>query len=88
MSIDPKKWTTRTQEAIAAAGDLARGNGNPEVTPDHVMVAVMSQTDTIVQPLVKKLGMAPGMLRGRAEEAVGKLPRVQGGDVPRMNREL
>jgi len=88
MAIDPKKWTTRTQEAIAAAGDLARGNGNPEVTPDHVMVAVMSQTDTIVPPLVKKLGMAPGMLRDRAEEAVGKLSRVQGGDVPRMNREL
>jgi len=88
MAIDPKRWTTRTQEVIAASGDLARDNGNPEVTPDHVMVAVMSQTDTIVPPLVKKLGMAPGMLRDRAEEVVRKLPRVQGGDVPRMNREL
>jgi ATP-dependent Clp protease ATP-binding subunit ClpB len=52
------------------------------------MVAVMSQDDTIVPPLVKKLGMAPGMLRDRAAEAVDKLARTSGGDEPRMNREL
>ena len=88
MAIDPKKWTTRTQEAVAAAGELARTSGNPEVTPDHVMVAVMSQTDTIVPALVNKLGMAPGMLRAKAEEVVSKLPKVTGGSEPRMNREL
>ena len=31
MAIDPKKWTTKTTEAIAAAGDQTRANGNPEV---------------------------------------------------------
>ena len=35
MALDPKKWTTKTQEAVAAAGDTARSMGNPEVTPDH-----------------------------------------------------
>ena len=88
MAIDPKKWTTRTQEAIAAAGDSARANGNPEVTPDHVMVALMSQDDTIVPALVKKLGMAPGMLRDRSAEVVEKLARTSGGNEARMNREL
>ncbi len=88
MAIDPKKWTTRTQEAVAAASDSARARGNPEVTPDHVMIALMSQDDTIVAPLMKKLGMATGMLRDRASEAVDKLARTTGGDEPRMSREL
>ncbi|MFZ9445454.1 MAG: Clp protease N-terminal domain-containing protein, partial [Ilumatobacteraceae bacterium] len=88
MAIDPKKWTTRTQEAVAAAGESARANGNPEVTPDHVMVALLDQTDTVIPATLKALGIASGMLRGRAFEAVEKLPKVQGGQEPRMNREL
>jgi ATP-dependent Clp protease ATP-binding subunit ClpB len=88
MAIDPKKWTTRTQEAIAAASDTARSFGNPEVTVDHVLKAVVSQTDTIVHPLLKQLGIAAGMLRNQADENIAKLPRTQGGAEARMNREL
>ena len=88
MAIDPKKWTTRTQEAIAAAGGAARTNGNPEVTPDHVLMAILDQPDTVVPKTLGALGIAPGMLRDRAFQAVEKLPRVQGGEEPRMNREL
>ena len=88
MSIDPKKWTTKTTEAIGAAGDVARSLGNPEVTPDHLMSQVMAQSDTVVPAFMQKLGIAPGMLRTRADEAVNSLPRTQGGAEPRMNREL
>lgn len=88
MAIDPKKWTTKTNEAIGAAGDLARQYGNPEVTPDHVMVALTSQEGTIITSLLQKLGIASGMLRSKAEEAVHSLPRAQGGAEARMNREL
>ena len=88
MAIDPKKWTTKTQEAIAAAGDDARSHGNPEVTVDHVMKAITGQPETIVPSLLQKIGVAPGMLRDQAAERVAKLPRTQGGAEPRMNREL
>jgi len=88
MALDPKKWTTKTQEAVAAAGDTARSMGNPEVTPDHVMVALLAQPETVVTPVLTKLGIAPGMLRERSDEAIKKLPRTTGGDEPRMNREL
>ena len=88
MAIDPKKWTTRTQEAIGAAGGAARSNGNPEVTPDHLMMAILDQQDTVVPKTLAALGIAVGMLRDRAFQAVEKLPRVQGGEEPRMNREL
>jgi len=88
MAIDPKKWTTRTQEAIAAASDSARTLGNPEVTVDHVLSAVVGQTDTIVPAFLQKLGIAPGMVQSKADEVVVKLPRATGGAEPRMNREL
>jgi len=86
MAIDPKKWTTKTNEAIGAAGNLARQYGNPEVTPDHVMFAVTSQDDTIVSTFLQKLGIAAGMLRAKAEEAVLALPRTQGGQALREVR--
>ncbi len=88
MAIDPKKWTTRTQEAIAAASDSARSLGNPEVTVDHVLSAVVGQTDTIVPAFLQKLGIAPGMVQSKADDVVVKLPRATGGAEPRMNREL
>ena len=88
MAIDPKKWTTKTTEAIAAAGDQTRAYGNPEVTADHVLRALVSQTDTIVPSLLQKLGIAPGMLRSKADDAIASLPRATGGAEPRMNREL
>ena len=88
MAIDPKRWTTRTQEAIAAASDSARTLGNPEVTVDHVLSAVAGQTDTVVPAFLQKLGIAPGMVQSKADEVVAKLPRATGGAEPRMNREL
>ena len=64
MAIDPKKWTTRTQEAIAAASDSARTLGNPEVTVDHVLSAVAGQTDTVVPAFLQKLGIRHGAIKG------------------------
>jgi ATP-dependent Clp protease ATP-binding subunit ClpB len=88
MAIDPKKWTTKTQEAIAAAGDAARFQGHPEVTVDHVLVALMNQPETIIPAFLAKLGVAPGMLRAKGEENLSRLPRAEGGQEPRMTREL
>ena len=88
MALDPKKWTAKTQEAFSAAIDQAKGLSNPELTPDHVMAALMRQDETIVPAVVQKLGLAPLMLRNRADEAVAKLPRAYGGGEPRLSREL
>jgi ATP-dependent Clp protease ATP-binding subunit ClpB len=88
MAFDPKKWTLKTNEAMAAAIDSARANNNPELTPDHVMAALARQDDTITPAVLAKLGLAPLMVRNKADEAVAKLPKAYGGDEPRMSREL
>ena len=88
MAIDPKKWTAKTQEAVAATLDDARGRSNPAITPDHLMSALLRQDGTIVPGILQKLGVAPLMLRNKADEAVSKLPHAYGSEEPRMNREL
>lgn len=88
MSLDPKTWTVKTQEAIAAAIASAKSKSNPELTVDHLLMAVVDTEGTVVTPVLAKLGQSPGMVRDRAQEAVDRLPRAQGGDEPRMNREL
>ena len=88
MAVDPKKWTLKTQEAFAAAIDQAKSLSNPELTPDHLLGAMMRQDGTIVPAVLAKLGQAPLMVRNRADEAVQKLPKAYGGDEPRMNKEL
>jgi ATP-dependent Clp protease ATP-binding subunit ClpB len=88
MAIDPKKWTIKTQEAVAAAIDQARALSNPELTADHLMAALARQDDTLTPAVLQALGLAPLMVRNKADEAVAKLPKAYGGDEPRMNREL
>jgi ATP-dependent Clp protease ATP-binding subunit ClpB len=88
MAIDPKKWTIKTQEAVGAAVDQARALNNPELTPDHLLAALARQDDTLTPAVLQKLGLAPLMVRNKADEAVARLPKAYGGDDPRMNRDL
>ncbi|MSO59623.1 MAG: ATP-dependent chaperone ClpB [Ilumatobacteraceae bacterium] len=88
MTLNPKKWTTRAQEAVAAAVELAKFAGNPEVTSDHLLRCLLDQQDTVVPAMLQKLGLASGMVRDKADDAIRKLVRTQGGSEPRMSGEL
>ncbi len=88
MALDPKKWTTKTQEAVAAAVDSARQRENPQITPDHLLAALAEQEGTVAIALLSKLGQPPQMVRNRAIAIIDKLPRAHGGDEPRMDRDL
>jgi ATP-dependent Clp protease ATP-binding subunit ClpB len=88
MALDPNTWTQKTQQAVSTALEQARTASNPEVTPDHVLASLFRQDDSIVLPVVQLLGLAPLMLRNRADEAVAKLPKAYGGAEPRFHREL
>ncbi len=79
MALDPNRWTLKTQEAFNAAAEAARSRNNPEVTPDHLVLAMLAQVDTVALPVLAKVGLAPLALRNRAEEALAKLPRGYSG---------
>ena len=67
--MDFNKLTIRSQEAVTAAQELARRRGNPEVTPDHLLTALLDQ----------ELFAGWQGLRPEAERRLEALPAVQGG---------
>jgi ATP-dependent Clp protease ATP-binding subunit ClpB len=67
--MDFQKLTIKSQEAVAAAQDIARRRGNPEITPDHLLLALLDQD----------LFADWQQLRPDAERRVDALPSVQGG---------
>ena len=87
MSLDPNAWTLKTQEAVDAAARSARSNANPEVTPDHLLAALIRQPDGLILPLVRKVGLDPVSVRNAADDAVAALPRAHGGDT-RFGKEF
>ncbi|HXH57519.1 ATP-dependent Clp protease ATP-binding subunit [Iamia sp.] len=87
MALDPNRWTLKTQEAVQAATEAARSASNPEVTPDHLLMALLGQSEGIVLPVLTKVGLAPLPLRNATGERLAKLPRAYGSEV-RMSREL
>src|SRR5947208_10368876 len=86
MPIDPNRWTIKTQEAFQAAVDAARARSHPEVTPDHLLAALLGQDSGVVLPVLERLGIAPLTLRNRADEALAKLPKAYGGAEPQLAR--
>src|SRR5207248_8531706 len=74
--MDFNRLTLKSQEAIAAAQELARRRGNPEVTPEHLLVALLEQE--LARTLVERTGYDPSEVRAEVEQRVTRLPAVQG----------
>ncbi|MFP4513332.1 MAG: ATP-dependent Clp protease ATP-binding subunit [Acidimicrobiales bacterium] len=87
MSLDPNRWTLKTQEAVNAAINAARSNSNPEVTPEHLLVALLQQEEGVVMPILSKVGKAPLSVRNQANDAVAKLPKAYGSEA-RISRSF
>jgi len=88
MPLDPNRWTLKTQDALASASDLARQRSHPEVTPDHLLAALLGQEGGVVLPTLQKAGVAPASLRNRIEDALGKVPRAYGTADPHLSRAV
>jgi len=70
--LDFNKLTLKSQEAVAAAQELARRMGNPELYPEHLVLALLDQE------LPRELVPDPDSLRAEAEAALRAKPSTQG----------
>jgi ATP-dependent Clp protease ATP-binding subunit ClpB len=82
------RFTVKSQEAVAAAQDLARRHRNPEIAPAHLLVALLEQSDGLVVPILQKLGADTAAVAARANEAVAALPKLSAEEEPRMSSNL
>jgi len=76
--VNFNKLTVKAQEAIAEAQNLARGAGNPELSPEHVLLALLRQEGGIVAPILNKLGVNPGVVEAEVAAEVAKFSKVGG----------
>ncbi|MBX3674919.1 MAG: ATP-dependent chaperone ClpB [Burkholderiales bacterium] len=87
MRID--KLTTKFQQALADAQSLALANDAGFIEPQHLMAALLAQDDGGSASLLQRAGVNVAALRKALDEAVARLPKVegQGGEI-NVSREL
>ncbi|MGZ4676681.1 MAG: ATP-dependent Clp protease ATP-binding subunit, partial [Acidimicrobiia bacterium] len=78
MPFDPNKLTRKTQEAIGASQSLARERNHSQVTSEHLLAALIGQSEGVVLPVLERVGVAPKAVRDQVDAALAKLPQVYG----------
>ncbi len=83
----PDKMTTKFQHALAEAQSRALGLDNQFIEPIHLMSTLLEQDGGTIKPLLAKAGIDANALRGLLNDALGRLPKVEGisGDVHPSN---
>ena len=87
MTLDPARWTTRTKEAFNAAIAQASAAGHAELTPAHLLAAILAQPEGIAGPLLAQAGVDAAVAARTGSETLGRLPRTVGGSSPELSRE-
>jgi ATP-dependent Clp protease ATP-binding subunit ClpB len=72
------KLTLKATEAMQAAQNSAGKRHHQHIEVEHLLLALVEQTDGVVLPLLKKLGADAGRIKDDLEEALGRLPKVEG----------
>lgn len=83
--------TNKSQDAITAANSRAVSSGNPDLTPAHLLLALLEgQDNENVVDLLAAVEADQAAVRSGAERLLGGLPSVAGSTVapPRPDREL
>jgi ATP-dependent Clp protease ATP-binding subunit ClpB len=85
--INPDRLTVKATEALNEAVDLARRAGNPLVYDLHLLMALLTQDEGIVVPILQKLGVSVAQLREAVGREMARYPK-QSNAQPTLSREL
>src|SRR5713101_3935846 len=82
------KYTEKAREAVASAIELARQSNNPQLEPEHLLVALVEQREGIVPDLLRKMNADPAQVANGARELLAKIPSAYGGSEPGLSPRL
>ncbi len=71
-------YTEKSRTAIFDAQSIASRNGQSEITPEHVLVALLEQADGVVPQIITKMDRDPQALVAALNDEIRRLPRVSG----------
>ena len=75
------KFTQKSMEAVERCQKLAYEYGNQEIEEEHLLYGLLTIEDSLILKLIEKMGIQKEHFVNRAEEAVAKRVKVQGGQV-------
>ncbi len=82
------RLTIKAAEAVQAAAGEAQRRGNPAIEDLHLLSALLSQDETVVVPVLQKVGLNVTRLREQLGAALDRLSRQSGGSAASLSREL
>ena len=78
------KFTIKSQEAVQTSQEIATSYANQSLEPEHLLAALVQDSDGIVVPILQKVGANVNYLKIKILESIEKLPKVQGAGVGNM----
>ena len=85
--MDLNRFTQKAQQAVLDAQRQAGEYSHSEITPEHLLLALLSQTDGVVPDLIAKIGVRPETLTSELDRTLSTRPKVYGSNVtPNLNR--
>ena len=73
------KFTQKSLQAVQDCEKTAMEYGNQQIEQEHLLYALLTQDDSLILKLMEKMGLDKNLVVNRVEEAIGKRPKVQGG---------
>jgi len=86
MQLD--KLTQKSSEALQAAQRLAQEMLHPEIDGEHLLLALLGQSESLVPELLTRLGLPPAKLQPDLDKELNRRHTVQGGVEPHAGRDL
>ncbi len=73
------KFTQKSLQAVQSCERIALEYGNQEIEQEHLFYALLTQDDSLILKMMEKMGIEKTSIINRAEEALRRRPKVQGG---------
>ncbi len=73
-----EKFTIKAQEALGNAQQMVLSLGQQQLEPEHVLVALLEDSEGLIPVILKKVGVDPPHILSQLKSALDKFPKVQG----------
>src|SRR6266704_2905310 len=80
MPFRPDRLTEKTQEAIQQAQTVAQEAQHQEITPEHLLLALLQQPDETGPPILQQVGVDPARVASDVKAQFDRLPKVYGAE--------
>ena len=88
MGMQLERFTTKAQAALQDAQRIAQDNSHQGIDGEHLLLALLRQSEGLIEPLLQKLGVAPARIEQELESELARRAKVQGGAEPYLTSEL